>query len=79
MRLEDLDSKIDTIITLTTHTSARLDNIEDNLSKKVDREELQQLDERVRLTESFTSRVKGAIGVLGLAWTALLTWVGMKS
>lgn len=78
MRLEDLADKMDTLIVLSTNTSNRLDRIEDSLSEKADKVEVKHLDERIRSTESFTSRIKGAVGVLGLAWTALITWIGMK-
>lgn len=78
MRLEDLADKIDTIIILSTNTNSRLDKIEDTLSQKVDKAEFQKVEERIRSTESFTYRIKGAVGVLGLAWTALITWMGMK-
>jgi len=78
MRLEDLADKMNTLIVLSTNTNSRLNRIEDSLSQKADKTEVQELDERIRSTESFTSRIKGAIGILGLAWTALITWVGVK-
>lgn len=78
MRLEDLADKMNTLIVLSTNTNSRLNRIEDSLSKKADKIEVQELDERVRSTESFTSRIKGAIGILGLAWTVLITWLGVQ-
>lgn len=54
----------------------KLDKISDELTKKVNKEDIKETVDRLDRLESFADRCKGVILFLGVVWTAVVSWLG---
>lgn len=89
MNLETLAAKIDSLHAQITQRSAfdqqrsesidkRLEHIEEKLDRKVDKEDVDDLEKKVQSHEVDLQRGKGVLAFLTFLWTGFVIWIKLR-